>query len=348
MSQAPSSKATRAGVGAQFSLGIRTRIAEIVGVAEVAGLNKKSILVMVVWVVVLVGAALAWKLAGKPGQGVYQQLSYNVRMSLPWRDFVAWRAWKGDAPALIPRLVALPLGAFEYGCKPGRDVSTGDECPPDQALRTVDLRQLKGVCTAMSAHEVSFDEYDYYVWSQRQLPSSQRPVYPEAPADRRGLYPVVNVSYEDAVAYTRWLSETTRQTWRLPTEEEWEYAARAVHADKTGSQEGPWWWGKEPPTQNGRASCISCDARSDGIGAPVGSFRPSPFGLYDMAGNVSEWTLSIYTPDNRPAAADAPDAPHVRRGGSWGEPGDDTRASTRRYSLPDLRFSTIGFRVCRE
>lgn len=297
--------------------------------------------------VLLVALSMSWRALGKPGKDAYEQVAYALSMSFPWRDFTTGRPWKIDPPPM-PRAVPIPLGALEYGCKPGRD-DTGDEsCAPDELPRDVDLRTLASACTAMGVNEVSFDEYDYYVWSQRNLPSDQRPAYPEAPGGRRGTHPVVNVSFDDAVAYTRWLSERTAQKWRLPTEEEWEYAARAMHPDKPGGKEGPWWWGPESPTLNGRANCIACDARSDGMSAPVASFKANAFGLHDTSGNVSEWTLSIYTPDNLPATARSAESPRVRRGGSWVDSADDTRASKRRYSPPDLRYSVIGFRVCRE
>jgi formylglycine-generating enzyme required for sulfatase activity len=227
-------------------------------------------------------------------------------------------------------------------------VPADEACPDDEAGREVDLRRQAKACTAMGVYEVSFVQYDYYVWSQRHLPWRERPRYPEAPHAVRGLQPVVNVSHDDAMGYARWLSQATGQTWRLPTEEEWEYAARAVHPAKAGGKEGPWWWGDEPPSINGRADCNGCDTRSDGTSAPIGSFKPNPFGIYDTVGNVSEWTSSIYTRDNRPARTQTPEAERVRRGGSWGDAGEDTRVSARLHSAPDLRYGVIGFRVCRE
>ena len=100
----------------------------------------------------------------------------------------------------------------------------------------------------------------------------------------RGRRPVINVSYDDAEAYTRWLSKETGKNYRLPTEVEWEYMARS-------GTDTLYWWGDEP--QTGRANCDGCGSRWDNIQtAPVGSFSASEWGIYDTAGNAGEWTCS--------------------------------------------------------
>ena len=113
--------------------------------------------------------------------------------------------------------------------------------------------------------------------------------------------PVVNVSWNDAVAYTEWLSKQTGQTWQLPSEEEWEYAARAP--GQPGSHEAAFWWGPELPKEQAgqplRANCDGCDPVYQRRIAPVGSYVANPFSLHDTAGNVWEWTSSVYTDDNK-------------------------------------------------
>ncbi len=250
---------------------------------------SKAVLVLAI----VVGLAFGWRQSGKPGLSTLQKLKADISMSLPWRDFVFSRTLTPGAPAPYPQAADIPLGSFYYGCKPGRDVAANEVCPEDEAGREVDLRERPRPCTAMGTHEVTYLQYDYYVWSQRHLPTRERPPYPEAAHGERGARPVVNVSHDDALGYVRWLSQVTQQTWRLPSEEEWEYAARAVHPDKAGGKHGPWWWGDEPPSINGRADCNGCDTRSDGTTAPVGSFKPNPFGIYDTVGNVSVGPSSV-------------------------------------------------------
>ena len=98
----------------------------------------------------------------------------------------------------------------------------------------------------------------------------------------RGRRPVINVSWDDAVAYVHWLSAVAGKDYHLPSGAEWEYAAR-------GGTTTAYWWGDAIGT--GHANCRDCGSRWGGRStAPVGSFPPNPFGLYDMNGNVWEWT----------------------------------------------------------
>lgn len=275
------------------------------------------------------------------------------------QDIVMTLRWGWRSPP-IPRTVDIPLGAFDYGCKPGRDDKEGLECRPDEAWRRVDLRQMPEPCTAFGQFEVTLAEYDYAVWQRRRSTSAgaKKPSYPELAPNvsgwnwRPGNIPVVNVSQRDAVAYTQWLSKLTGQTWRLPTEEEWEYAARAP--GRPGSQEAAFWWGpelpKEQPGQPPRANCDGCDVRFENRIAPAGSYAPNPFGLHDTAGSAWEWTSSVYTRDNQPADLKAakPDAGRVLRGGSWYvSPWMQLGASIRGTARPAEMGGDLGFRVCR-
>lgn len=270
------------------------------------------------------------------------------------QDQVMAYRWR-HMPPPVPQLVDLPLGEFDYGCKPGRDAV---RCPDPEVGRPVDLRRMAAPCTAIGKFEVTQEQYDYFVWKQRHSARAGQagPSYPELPPNvsffgwRYGDIPIVNVSYRDAEAYTHWLSTVTGQTWRLPTEEEWEYAARAP--GRPGSYEAAYWWGSESPkvrpSEAPRANCLGCDERFSGRIAPVGSYMPNPFGLHDTVGSAWEWTSSLYTIDNRPdTVAFDTDTGRVIRGGGWGNLPEYVRVYMRTRYHPDSSDYGIGFRVCR-
>jgi formylglycine-generating enzyme required for sulfatase activity len=156
--------------------------------------------------------------------------------------------------------------------------------------------------------------------------------------------PVSGVTWDDAVAFCRWLTRATGVTHRLPTEAQWEAAARG---GLTG-QAYP--WGDEAPDAGGvyRANYRANTPGAAGFSfaAPVGSFAPNGYGLYDMAGNVAEWCLDKYTP----VTAGGPFKPGVLRllkGGSWISRARDLRVSARQSAAAGYADGYIGFRVVR-
>jgi formylglycine-generating enzyme required for sulfatase activity len=157
--------------------------------------------------------------------------------------------------------------------------------------------------------------------------------------------PVVGVSWPDAQAFCRWLTRETGVVHRLPTEAEWEAAARG------GLTGEPYPWGRELPDAGGRyrANYDPNDFADDGFAltAPVASFPPNGYGLYDMAGNVSEWCADQNTPPGGGSPFAAPDY-RVRKGGSWRSRARDLRCAARKFSPPDTADGFIGFRVLRE
>ncbi|MGB1238749.1 MAG: SUMF1/EgtB/PvdO family nonheme iron enzyme [Pseudomonadales bacterium] len=189
---------------------------------------------------------------------------------------------------------------------------------------------------ALSRFEVTFAQYDFFAQqTNRPLPSDE--------GWGRGEQPVINVTWSDARAYTRWLSQQTDLPYRLPTEAEWEFAARA-------GTETAYWWGDD--VRPGYAHCSDCES---GIGsrqpAPVGSLKPNPWGLYDMNGNVDEWVDDCYSDNYANAPKDG--VPGVRsscqyramRGGSWFDINRLVRSSSRYRHPPNTKRNAWGFRV---
>ena len=168
-----------------------------------------------------------------------------------------------------PEMVVLPTGSFRMGSpatEEGRRVNEGP-------VRTVTISQR----IAMGRYEVTFADYDRFVLATGR----------ESPDDEgwgRGRRPVINVSWEDAKAYAVWLSAQTGKTYRLPSESEWEYAARSGTRTRYS-------WGDSigcGQARYGRREDGECSNSYDGT-VPVGSFAPNAFGLFDMHGNVWEW-----------------------------------------------------------
>ncbi len=156
--------------------------------------------------------------------------------------------------------------------------------------------------------------------------------------------PVVGVSWHDAQAFSQWLTQVTGVLHRLPTEAEWEAAARG------GLNNQPYPWGAEAPDAGGvyRANYQTSDPGAAGfrLTAPVGSFPANGFGLYDMAGNVAEWCLDRYTPLGT-AGPFKPGVLRLLKGGSWLSRARDLRCAARQSSPPHYADGFIGFRVVR-
>ncbi|MGB0086272.1 MAG: formylglycine-generating enzyme family protein, partial [Rhodomicrobiaceae bacterium] len=162
----------------------------------------------------------------------------------------------------------------------------------------------------------------------------------------RGQMPVTNVSWSDAKRYLGWLSRLTGKEYRLLTEAEWEYVARAGSISRYA-------WGDD--LGKGNANCDGCGSRWDlQQTAPVGSFKPNAFGLYDLHGNVWEWVEDSWhdsydgAPTDGTAWVEGSD-PNFRiiRGGSWRNEAEFLRADVRVKRIIAVRFDTLGFRVAR-
>lgn len=165
----------------------------------------------------------------------------------------------------------------------------------------------------------------------------------------RGKRPAIRMNWKDAVAYAEWLSRKTGKRYRLPTEAEWEYAAR-------GGKETRYWWGDD--MVQGKANCDGCGSQWDGKQtAPVGSFQPNPFGLYDTAGNVWEWVQDCWHENYEGAPKDGTawkkegggDCGRcVLRAGSLSYKPGFVRSSYRGWDDAVTRGITIGFRLVQD
>jgi formylglycine-generating enzyme required for sulfatase activity len=157
--------------------------------------------------------------------------------------------------------------------------------------------------------------------------------------------PATNLSWDDARQYVTWLAQRTGKPYRLPTEAEWEYAAR-------GGTETKYWWGNA--VAFGVADCRGCgepyDARKP---LKVGSRAPNPFGLYDMGGGVAQWVEDCWHRDYHGAPATSVAwtsslcREHVLRGGSWKSDPSYLRTTSREYYDSGVRYPTHGLRVAR-
>ncbi len=225
-----------------------------------------------------------------------------------------------------PELVVVPTGDFVMG---------SNDTPYEKPTRTITVPRP----FAIGRHEVTFAQWDQ---------CADAGVCKHRPDDHgwgRANRPVVNVSWEDTKLFLAWLSQKTGQKYRLPSEAEWEYAARA--GTKT-----PFWWGRDAGT--GHAQCSNCISPPPQQVAPVGSFRPNGFGLYDTAGNAAEWVEDCWNDNYRNAPKDL--SPwtsgdcrlRVLRGGSFTSAVNAVGSAARfRYDV-DVRYYANGFRVLRE
>ncbi len=258
-----------------------------------------------------------------PGQ---EQAIDPAAAPAPQVDPVAAFAPIRDCPA-CPELVLLPAGAAAIGSTEG----FAFESP----VHDVTI----GKAFYIGRREVTFEEWDACL-------SEGGCQY--RPGDRglgRGLNPVSDLDWNDAKTYLAWLSRKTGKSYRLPTEAEWEYAARA--GTKT-----IYYWGNK--LEKDRANCTDCNTSPINKVIATGTFPANPFGLFDMAGNAAEWVEDCWA-DNYKAAPKDGSAytksncrERVLRGGSFNNDARFVRTAARfKYDF-DVRYYTNGFRVARE
>ncbi len=227
-----------------------------------------------------------------------------------------------------PEMVWIPAGSFTMGSSQ----MTAD--PDEKPTRQVSVRRF-----AMATHEITLAEYERFAKATgRKVPDN---LYLD-----KATHPVFFVTWDDALYYARWLSQQTGHKYRLPTEAEWEYAARGGSADA-------YWWGRQPG--RGNAHCFGCESGFDPRKPTrIGSFKPNRYGLYDTAGNIAEWVQDCYHPSYTDAPTDGgvweggDCAVRVIRGGSFASAPKSIRPSKRDRAKSDAGNDSIGFRVARE
>ncbi|RXT27281.1 hypothetical protein B5U98_00235 [Bosea sp. Tri-39] len=225
-----------------------------------------------------------------------------------------------------PELTAIPPGSFQMG--------SNDLYEFEKPVHPVAVRGFY-----LGTREVNFEEWDRCV---NEGGCNYRP------DDRglgRGKRPVTDLHWNDANAYLAWLSAKTGKRYRLPSESEWEYAARAGTTTTYP-------WGQTVDKE--RANCLGCNDQPRRSAAASGQYPPNAFGLYDMAGNAAEWVADCWSENYRTAPRDgsAHVAPGCRervlRGGSFNNDPRYLRSAARFKYEADVRFYTNGFRVARE
>ncbi len=264
-----------------------------------------------------------------------------------------------------PEMVVIHSGSFDMGSTDNEDGRSKDEGP---------VHRVKIANFAIGKYEVTRGQFAAFVKATKYITGDKcqtlvkgnfeehkgdwrAPGYPQ-----ENIHPVVCINWDDATAYAKWLSHKSGKKYRLPTESEWEYAAR-------GRTTTAHYWGNNPADacQYANGADKTAQAKIQGAQswlihdctdgyvytAPVGKFKPNAFGLYDMLGNVWEWTADNY----HDAYTDAPSegsawqgngVRRVLRGGSWNNSPKNLRAATRYASEHEVRFSSFGFRLARQ
>ena len=225
-----------------------------------------------------------------------------------------------------PEMVVVPSGEFDMG---------GKDTPFEGPSHRVTIARP----FAIERRETSFAEWDACV------ADGKCKYRPDDHGWGRGDLPVIDVSWEDAKAFVAWLTQKTGRNYRLPSEAEWEYAARA-------GTTSTFWWGREVGKSN--ANCENCGDASLHRTMRPGTYRPNGFGLYDTAGNVYEWVEDCWNDNYTKAPKDGSAwisgqcRQRVLRGGSFANKSNTVTSAARfRYDL-DVRYFANGFRVVRD
>jgi formylglycine-generating enzyme required for sulfatase activity len=276
-----------------------------------------------------------------------------------------------------PEMVVVPAGQFTMGVPASEEER--ERLPADFRGRATPQTQVSIAAFAIGRTDVTRAQYAAF-WRAtqhdlrggcitfgiyRNPPWQREPsaTFNSAGVDQTDDHPVICVSWDDAQAYARWLSQRTGQAYRLPSESEWEYAARAGTTTARP-------WGDDPAQACRYANVLDRSAAvafrmpvtepdfhqcEDGNAytSPVASLQPNAFGLYDMLGNVGQWIEDCWNPTyaarptDQSAWRSGDCTHHPLRGGSWSDPPRDVRTGMRFELLANARAAGYGFRVAR-
>lgn len=248
----------------------------------------------------------------------------ETRPEAPERAFSDPLRIGGRGPLMVP----IPGGTFRMGSP-----------PPSVNFEERPQHEVTVKAFAMSKYEVTFAEYERFARATGRAVPDNRSM------DKK-THPVVLVSWDDAYNYARWLSQQTGQSYRLPSEAEWEYAAAAGATT-------PYWWGYE--MKDDAAHCFDCKTGLDPRKPTrVGRFEPNPFGLHDTAGNVHEWVHDCYHDSYDGAPSDGSvweggDCTYrVARGGAYDSPSGSLRTTKRTRLRGANGYDSVGIRLVRD
>lgn len=258
----------------------------------------------------------------QPLNALYDEQLAGIKGAAQASNSQAFSTFKSILDA---NLVSVPAGRFDMGvAKAG----------------SVDTRPVRKV--SIGAFSVS--KYPITNMTMRQYAS----LTGKLPASRfaNNQLPATNLNWNEVSAFVVWLSNQSSQSYRLPTEAEWEYLAK-------GNKRTTYYWGNGVGRNN--ANCAKCGSKWDGSSAsPVGQFKANAFGVFDMSGNVWEWTQDCYVgnyrgaPTNGSARVIADCKRRVLRGGAWNSGPKEITPTYRSAAVPEHKSSTIGFRIVRQ
>jgi formylglycine-generating enzyme required for sulfatase activity len=263
-----------------------------------------------------------------------------------------------------PTMVIIPAGNFSMGSAVSETGHNKDENPVHQVIIGTFLLSSTEITRGQFSEFVKETGYNTgdQCWTIEDGKYEERSAnWGKISYAQNNSHPVVCISWNDATAYTEWLSHKTGKSYRLPTEAEWEYAAR-------GKTRTARYWGESPDNACQYANVADKIAQKlikpaatwqvhnceDGFAytAPVGSFKANAFGLHDMLGNVWEWVEDSYHDSYQGAPANGSawagnGKKHVIRGGSWYDAPRFVRAAERDKAISERRYDNFGFRIAR-